>query len=82
MMRNLARNKKRKEKQIPGAPAQELHPRPPKIRLNTKIRIATLNVRGLIIGGKRNEIETYMKHKDIDIMLRQETHIGDDIREI
>lgn len=82
--RNLARHARRQEKneKAPAALAQELRPPTPKLELNREIRIATLNVRGLKKLGKRIEIEYYMKDNRIDIMTIQETHLGEDTREV
>ena len=33
------------------------------------------------MAGKRVEIEKYMEHNNIDFMVIQETHIGDEVRE-
>ena len=46
------------------------------LELAKKYRVATLNVRGLIRGGKREQIEIWAKKHDIDILLVQETHIN------
>jgi len=46
------------------------------LELGKKHRVATLNVRGLIRGGKREQIEIWAKENDIDILLLQETHIN------
>ncbi len=43
--------------------------------------IATLIVCGLMRPGKREEVDTWMKLKDITIVLLQETRIGEDSRE-
>ena len=88
MKRNLARSLRRKlarqdiRKHLPpGAPAQEPRSQTPKIPLKRNIKLATLNVRGLNKTAKRKELELYMIEHSIDIMVVQETHLGEDIRE-
>ena len=81
MKRNLARNLHRRQNHLPTAPAQELQPRPPRLQFGLPYIISSLNVRGMKKRGKRQEIERYMEEQQIDIMLIQETHIGDEIIE-
>ena len=40
------------------------------------LRIATLNIRGLSKPGKWTDVEEWMKRKQIDILLLQETKVG------
>ena len=77
----MARRLNRRANKAPAATAQELQLRAPRIELNETIKVATLNVRGLKMFGKRQDIEHHMKHKGIDILTMQETHIGEDSRE-
>ena len=41
-----------------------------------EIKATTLNVKGMMKTGKREEIENYMKQNNIKIMLLQETFIN------
>ena len=43
--------------------------------------MGTLNTRGLVKTGKREEIETWMKHNNVRIMALQETHVKHNTRE-
>ena len=52
-----------------------------RIRLGTKFKIATINIRGLIKTGAREEIEKWMKDNDIMIAAIQETNIGSNTME-
>ena len=80
--RNLARRLHRTNKRKPpDAPAQELPPRMPRLKLGKHYRIATINIRGIKKAGKRTELEQYIDFKRIDILVIQETHVGDEIRE-
>ena len=42
----------------------------------SRLRVATLNVRGLASPGKWVEVEKWMKKKKVDVLLIQETKIG------
>jgi hypothetical protein len=42
--------------------------------------VGTLNPRGLVKTGKREEIETWMKHNNVRIMALQETHVKHNTR--
>ena len=79
--RNAARNLHRRQNHVPTAPAQELQPRTPKIDYGVPYILASLNVRGMKKRGKKQEIEQYMKDNQIDVLVIQETHIGDEIIE-
>ena len=52
-----------------------------KLMLGTKFKIATLNIRGTKKLGVRNEIEKWMKSKDIKILALQETRVNQNTRE-
>ena len=45
------------------------------------MRIATLNIKGIIKIGKRELIEKWMKRNNIDILAVQETHAKTDHQE-
>eukprot|EP00959_Pyramimonas_sp_CCMP1952_P366093 7667383-Pyramimonas_sp.AAC.1 len=47
----------------------------------TALGIATLNARGVRQAGKREEIESWMKAKNIHILALQETHIAQNSKE-
>ena len=52
-----------------------------RFKLGKHDRIATINIRGIERAGKRTELEQYMDFKRIDILVIQETHVGDESRE-
>ena len=72
--RNTARRLHRASRRILEAPLQEPQLPAPHIELKQILKIGSLNVRGLIAAGKRKEIEAYMFHKQIHILMIQETH--------
>ena len=53
-----------------------------KIKYGTDIRFATLNIRGIKRLGKREKIEHWMNKQKILILLLQETHVNQNVREI
>ena len=65
-------NKQNQTKNANSASAQEPHTRS-KIELGKPVHIATLNVRGTNKMGKREEVEDWMKAKNISILALQET---------
>ena len=45
------------------------------------MRIAALNIQGLMKPGKRKEVEEWMRKKRIDVCVLQETRAGQNTRE-
>ena len=85
--RSLRRNQLRRQHRynshfLSGAPAQEPRPLAPSLSLRQHLRIATLNVRGTKVAGKKKEIEHYMYTNYIDILIIQETHKSGNTREL
>ena len=52
-----------------------------KIKLGRHLRIATLNIRGVKKPGVREEVEKWMKEKDIDILTLTETRNNQNSKE-
>ena len=77
-----ARRLHRASRRTLEAQAQEPQISNPRIELKQTLKIGSLNVRGLIAAGERKEIEAYMFHKQIHILMIQETHIGEETRSI
>ena len=63
------------------ATAQEPQARGSKLTYGTEIWIATLNMRGSMKSGKREEIEIWMKERQIAVLAIQETHVGTNSKE-
>ena len=53
----------------------------PRLKLGEHYRIATINIRGIKKAGKFTELKQCLDLKRIDILLIQETHVGDEVRE-
>ena len=75
-MARKMRREERRQIMPPGlwATAQELHRRRQglRIRIQTKIRIATLTIRGAISVEKKAEMERWMRKRQMDILCLQE----------
>ena len=90
--RSMKRWRKRREHRDEKNSKKEVNPRPPgaqepaepslpKMKYGGKLKIATLNTKGLKQVGKREEIEKWMHDRDIDVLGLQETHIAQNNKE-
>ena len=53
-----------------------------KLKYGTVINFGTLNIRGIKRLGKREKVEHWMKNRNVKILLLQETHVNQNVREI
>ena len=67
--------KKEREEELRDAD-NFINSRKEKITPDTRIKVATYNVRGMIRAGKREMLELWASKEKIDIILIQETHIN------